>query len=73
MIEIASLHSSGRRSQFTANAEELLTRWWASASWSARRQLLKTVCWLLHLEKSRKPNEHGVAGGSAGDKGAALR
>ena len=72
MIEIASLHTSGRRSQFTANAEELLTRWWASASWSARRQLLKTVGWLLHLEKSRKPNEPGVAGASAGDKGAAV-
>ena len=57
MIEIATLQKSGHGSQFTTNAEQLLTRWWASASWTARQQLLKTVAWLLHLEKCRTPDE----------------
>jgi hypothetical protein len=60
MMEIASLQKSGRRSPFTTNAEQLLTRWWASASWSARRQLLKTVSWLLHLDASSLPRRGRV-------------
>jgi hypothetical protein len=57
MLRIAALQRSGQESKFTANAEQLLTRWWSAASWSARQQLLKTAGWLLHLEKCRNPGE----------------
>jgi len=51
MLQIAALQRSGQGSKFTANAEQLLTRWWAAASWSARGDLLKTADWLLRVEK----------------------
>jgi hypothetical protein len=52
MVEIATLQSSGHGSKFTANAEQLLTRWWAPANWNARSKLLKTADWLLRVENS---------------------
>jgi hypothetical protein len=57
MIEIAMLQKSSRASKFTTNAEQLLTRWWAEASWGARRELLKSADWLLRLERRREPGE----------------
>jgi hypothetical protein len=53
MLQIAALHRLGQSSKFTANAEQLLTRWWAAANWSARGELLKTADWLLRVEKRR--------------------
>ena len=55
MLEISALERSGRASQFIANAEELLTRWWGTASWNARHELLKSATWMLQLESNRPP------------------
>ena len=53
MLEIALLQRSGQSSKFIANAEQLLTRWWAAANWKARSELLKTADWLLRVEQHR--------------------
>ena len=53
MLEIAMLEKSGQRSKFVANAEQLLTRWWAAANWKSRNELLKTADWLLRVEQHR--------------------
>ena len=53
MLEIAMLEKSGQRSRFIANAEQLLTRWWAAANWKSRNELLKTADWLLRVEQHR--------------------
>jgi len=53
MLQIAALQRSGQGSKFTDNAEQLLTRWWSTASWTARGELLKTVDWLLRVENRR--------------------
>jgi hypothetical protein len=52
MLEIAALRKANA-SKFAANAEQLLTRWWSSANWVARGELLKTADWLIRLEKRR--------------------
>ena len=57
MLEIASLQRSGRASQFITNAEELLTRWWGTANWNARQELLRSASWMLQLEGNRNPGE----------------
>jgi hypothetical protein len=51
MHEIALLERSGQRSRFIANAEQLLTRWWATASWKSRDELVKAADWLLRIEQ----------------------
>jgi hypothetical protein len=38
-------------SRFVENAQQLLTRWWSTAGWVEREQLLKTVEWLIGLER----------------------
>ncbi|MEA2870831.1 MAG: hypothetical protein QOH67_807 [Hyphomicrobiales bacterium] len=53
MLEIAMLQESGQNSRFIANAEQLLTRWWAAANWKSRGELLKTADWLLRVEQHR--------------------
>jgi hypothetical protein len=53
MLEIAMLQQSGQNSRFIANAEQLLTRWWAAANWKSRGELLKTADWLLRVEQHR--------------------
>jgi hypothetical protein len=57
MLEIAALQRSGRASQFITNAEELLTRWWGTANWNARQELLKSAGWMLQLESTRSPSD----------------
>ena len=57
MLEIAALQRSGRASQFITNAEELLTRWWGTANWNARQELLKSASWMLQLEGNRSPGD----------------
>jgi hypothetical protein len=42
-------------SRFVRNAQHLLTRWWSTASWAARQDLLKTVEWLIQLAKKSQP------------------
>jgi hypothetical protein len=51
--ELRLLRDRGESSKFVDNAQQLLTRWWARASWSAREELLKSAEWLLRLEKNR--------------------
>jgi hypothetical protein len=53
MLEIAKLQEAGQNSRFIANAEQLLTRWWAAANWKSRGELLKTADWLLRVEQHR--------------------
>ena len=53
MLEIAMLQEAGQNSRFIANAEQLLTRWWAAVSWKSRGELLKTADWLLRVERHR--------------------
>ncbi|MEA2877384.1 MAG: hypothetical protein QOF14_2580 [Hyphomicrobiales bacterium] len=53
MREIAILQEAGQNSRFIANAEQLLTRWWAAANWKSRGELLKTADWLLRVEQHR--------------------
>jgi hypothetical protein len=53
MLEIALLQRSGQSSKFIANAEQLLTRWWAAATWKSRGELLRTADWLLRVEQHR--------------------
>jgi hypothetical protein len=53
MLEIAMLQEAGQNSRFIANAEQLLTRWWAAANWKSRGELLKTADWLLSVEQHR--------------------
>ena len=61
MLEIAALRRLGLGSKLTANAEQLLTRWLAAASWSARDDLLKTADWLLRAETFRGDNKPSQA------------
>jgi hypothetical protein len=60
MQEIAKLHSLGCDSHFVTNAEELLTRWWGTANWTARQELLKSASWMLELESNRNRSEAPV-------------
>jgi hypothetical protein len=48
--ELALLRQHGD-SRFLDNAQQLLTRWWSGASWSAREELLKSAEWLIRLER----------------------
>ncbi|MGB9366437.1 MAG: hypothetical protein WCE79_10525 [Xanthobacteraceae bacterium] len=57
MLQIAALQRAGLGSRLTANAEQLLTRWWAAANWSARDDLLKTADWLLRADTLRDGNK----------------
>jgi|SRR5581483_6615103 len=54
--EVVSLREIGREPTFLANAQQLLTRWWIGASWSAREDLLKTAEWLVRLSRRGAPN-----------------
>ena len=54
IVEIARLRSqAGPSTELTDKASTLLTRWWSSASWKAREQLLKSANWLVRLEQRR--------------------
>jgi hypothetical protein len=53
VAEVARLRGD-EDSQFVENAQQLLTRWWSTASWNARAELLKSANWLIRLEKGRK-------------------
>ena len=49
--ELLRLREQQGSSKLIENAQQLLTRWWASASWKAREELLKSANWLLRVEK----------------------
>jgi hypothetical protein len=54
IVEIAQLRERvGCSTEFIDKASTLLTRWWSSASWKAREQLLKSAAWLVQLEQRR--------------------
>ncbi|HWM45957.1 MAG TPA: hypothetical protein VNR11_03470 [Xanthobacteraceae bacterium] len=51
VAEVSRLETAhGRSSRFGAQARDLLTRAWSSASWKSRQDLVRTVQWLLQLE-----------------------
>jgi hypothetical protein len=52
VAEVARLRAGGNACRFVDNAQQLLTRWWSTASWAGRQELLKTVEWLVQLAKS---------------------
>jgi hypothetical protein len=49
--EIGLLRERGSGSKFIDNAQQLLTRWWSTANWNAREDLLRTADWLVRLGK----------------------
>ena len=53
VAEVARLREQHNNSKLIENAEQLLTRWWSPAGWNAREDLLKTVDWLIRIEKRR--------------------
>lgn len=53
VAELSLLRDRGHNSKFIDSAFQLMTRWWSSASWTARQRLLKSATWLLRLEQNR--------------------
>jgi hypothetical protein len=53
MAEVTKLRHS-EASKLTENAQQLLTRWWSTANWNGREDLLRSVDWLIRLEKKRR-------------------
>src|SRR5262249_57101290 len=51
MAEIGSLSESPTHSRFIDNARQLLTRWWATANWNGREDLLRTAEWAVRIAK----------------------
>jgi hypothetical protein len=53
VAEVTRLRQAGT-SPLADKAQQLLTRWWASAGWAAREQLLRTAQWLVQVEQNRR-------------------
>jgi hypothetical protein len=53
IAELGALRARPGGSNFAGKAQTLLTRWWSGASWSGRRELLRSAAWLVQLEKRR--------------------
>jgi hypothetical protein len=51
--QIGLLRQRGAASRLTDNAEQLLTRWWPTANWRGREELLRSAEWLLSVENQR--------------------
>jgi len=51
IADIAALRARGGSSKFVDNAQQLLTRWWSTATWHGREELLRSADWLLRLEQ----------------------
>jgi hypothetical protein len=49
--QVESLRGRRTGSKFAETARQLLGRWWATASWPAREELLRNAEWLLRLEQ----------------------
>src|SRR5262245_14011042 len=62
VAELARLRAHGVCSSFVDNAQQLLTRWWSSASWSGREELLKNADWLVRMEHRREPGAPATGG-----------
>ena len=50
IADIAALRDHGASSKFVDNAQQLLTRWWSTANWTGRQELLRTADWLVRLQ-----------------------
>jgi len=55
IADISALRERGAASKFVENAQQLLTRWWSSANWNGREELLRTASWLVRLEQRQSP------------------
>ena len=53
MAEIRLLTKLPNAGTFARKAETLLTVGWGRASWEAREEILRTVNWLLEIERGR--------------------
>ena len=51
IADIAALRGRGPSSKFVDNAQQLLTRWWSTANWDGREELLRSADWLVRLEQ----------------------
>ena len=51
IADIAMLRARGGSSKFVDNAQQLLTRWWSTANWDGREELLRSADWLVRLEQ----------------------
>jgi hypothetical protein len=55
LSEIESLRRSGLAPEtFVDKAQTLLTQRWSKATWRSRERLLRTVDWLLRMERMRR-------------------
>lgn len=59
VAEVALLRDRGGASKFTDNAHQLLTRYWSTPSLGVRQNLLKSVEWLVLLER-RRQGQHPI-------------
>jgi hypothetical protein len=60
IADIAALRAAGATSKFVDNAQQLLTRWWSTANWNGREDLLKTAAWLVRIEQRQIQPPHDV-------------
>jgi hypothetical protein len=59
LSEIESLRRDGLApASFVDKAQTLLTQEWSKATWRSREQLLRTVDWLLRMERTRRNAPH---------------
>ncbi len=55
--DVTFLRERGASSKLIDNAQQLLTRWWSTADWKSRGELLKTAEWLVRLETRRSTDD----------------
>jgi hypothetical protein len=55
MTEITALRDrEGRPDSFVGKAESLLTRSWSRSNWRSRESILRTVDWLLRMDRQQR-------------------
>jgi hypothetical protein len=68
IAEIGFLRERGAGSKFIDNAQQLLTRWWSTANWNAREDLLRTADWLVRLGKRERQDGRSLCVNVAPEK-----
>ena len=50
IVEVQSLSTVEGCADSAKKAQQLLTRWWAKADWTAREELLRVAAWVIRVE-----------------------
>ncbi len=50
IVEVQALSAVEGCAASAKKAQQLLTRWWAKADWSAREELLRVAEWIIRVE-----------------------